>query len=254
MDLKNKTIIITGGAGGIGFETVKMLIEQGSFVAVVDNDTKNLDKVRNFALKNDIDKIEFYDVDVSRFEEVERAVNNLFAKRGMIDVLINNAAVLADDLLIKIFSGKLTKLPIENWRKTIETNLSSYFYFTREVVEKMVLKRNKGVIVNVSSISSSGNMGQTSYSASKAAVNALTVSWAQELGMFGIRVAGISPGMTDTQMPKDAMTEITLDSWIKKTPLNRMIDPKEISHGIMFILENDMFNGRMLRIDGGLRM
>ena len=115
----------------------------------------------------------------------------------------------------------------------------------------MVLKRTSGVIVNVSSVSAAGNMGQTSYAASKAAINALTVSWAQELSLFGIRTAGVAPGMTDTQMPKESMTEKQLEQWIKKTA-QRMGQTEEIAQGIIFALENDFFCGRTLQIDGGL--
>ena len=102
-------------------------------------------------------------------------------------------------------------------------------------------------------MSSVGNSGQTSYAASKAAVNSLTVTWAQELAMFGIRVAGLSPGMTNTElarsMPKDLLNEL-----IRNTPLRRMATPEEMAHGMIFILENDFFCGRMLEIDGGFRM
>ena len=124
----------------------------------------------------------------------------------------------------------------------------------REVAEKMLLRRTEGVIVNVSSISSSGNAGQTSYSASKAAVDALTVTWAQELANLKIRVAGVAPGMTDTQMPQNSMKASVLEDWINTTPMNRMAHSSEIADGVLFVLKNDFVCGRVIQIDGGLRM
>ena len=132
------------------------------------------------------------------------------------------------------------KQMVYDWQKTIDTNLSSYFFFAREVAEKMLLRRTEGVIVNVSSISSSGNAGQTSYSASKAAVDALTVTWAQELANLKIRVAGVAPGMTDTQMPQDSMNASTLKEWINKTPMGRMAHSSEIADGVLFVLEKTL--------------
>ena len=132
--------------------------------------------------------------------------------------------------------------------------MDSYFFVTREVVEKMAKNFTHGVIVNVSSISAAGNKGQTAYAASKGAINALTVTWAQELGPLGIRVAGLAPGIVDTDMPKKSLSKNLLKTIINKTPTKRMATPKEIAHGIIFIIENDFFCGRTLELDGGLRM
>ena len=118
----------------------------------------------------------------------------------------------------------------------------------------MVSSRTKGVILNVSSISASGNSGQTGYAAAKAAVNSLTVTWAQELSLFGIRVAGLAPGMTDTDMPRKSMNDDMIKNWTMKTPLRRMASPEEIAQAIVFVLKNDFFCGRTLELDGGLRM
>jgi 3-oxoacyl-[acyl-carrier protein] reductase len=106
----------------------------------------------------------------------------------------------------------------------------------------------------VSSISSAGNLGQTAYAAAKAGMDALTVTWSLELAYFGIRVAGIAPGIVDTSMPRNSMNDKLLLSWINKTPMQRMGYPDEIAGAILFILDNDFFGGRVLEIDGGLRM
>lgn len=254
MDLKGKYIIVTGGAGGIGSTTVKILLESGAIVSVVDKDKKKLRNIKKFIKNDQKERAFFYEIDIGDFGQVEGTVNDFFDKCGTIDGLINNAAILNDAPLISVYQSKLKKYSLENWHETLSSNLNGYFYFTREVVEKMLLKRTKGVIVNISSISASGNSGQTSYAASKAAINALTITWAQELSMFGIRVAGLAPGMTDTSMPKKSMTEQQLKTWIDRIPLKRMATPEEIAEGILFILQNDYFCGRILEIDGGLRM
>jgi len=254
MNLKGKKIIVTGGAGGIGSELTRLLLDQGSVVAVIDNDSEKIQKLKKSIPEEKSKSIEIYNVDVSKFKEVKVTVEKFYKKHGRIDALVNNAAILLDGLLLNLSGGKIEKLPIKIWNDTIATNLSGYFYSTREVVEKMALERTKGVIVNVSSISSIGNLGQTSYSASKAAVNALTVTWSQELSNFGIRVAGVSPGMTDTSMPRKSMSDSILKKWVMQTPMKRMALPSEIASTILFVLENDFICGRNIEVDGGLRM
>lgn len=254
MELVNKNIIVTGGAGGIGSALVKELLLRGNTVCVIDNNKEAINKLEEQLSRKEKERLKINSVDASSFEEVESAVDDFYDEVGEIHVLVNNAAILDDGLLINVSRKGIEKYPLENWNRTIGTNLSGYFYFSREVAEKMIAKRTKGVIVNVSSISSGGNLGQTSYAAAKSAVNALTVTWAQELALYGIRVAGLSPGMTDTDMPRKAMKDSMLDDWISKTPLRRMGKPEELAKGIIFILENDFVNGRTLEIDGGLRM
>ena len=247
-------IIITGGAGGIGSATVMSLVNKNVNLAVIDNDSKKIKDLKNLLSRKDIKKVTHYKCDISDYKSVKSIIDKINNKFDSIDVLINCAAILNDAPLISIYEGKLKKMSLNSWRKTISTNLDSYFYCTREVVEKMVFKRTRGLIINISSISSNGNLGQSSYAASKAAINALTVTWAQELSAFGIRVAGLSPGMTDTSMPKNSMKKAQLDNWINKTPLKRMANASEIANGINFIIDNDYFCGRTLELDGGLRM
>lgn len=254
MELKNRSVIVTGGAGGIGGALALALVARNCIVAVFDRDAERIQALRSSIPRGREGAVYFYHVDVGDCVAVERSVQDFFEHRGTLDALVNSAAVLADGCLLSIHDGRLRKYSIEAWQETLNTNLSGVFYCTREVVERMIRKRTNGVIVNVSSISSSGNLGQTSYAASKGALNALTVTWAQELAMYGIRVAGVSPGMTDTPMPHSAMDSSLLRRWIEKTPLKRMATPMEIAHGIIFILENDFFCGRLLELDGGLRM
>jgi 3-oxoacyl-[acyl-carrier protein] reductase len=169
-------------------------------------------------------------------------------------VLVNNAGIIHSEPLVNILSRTDTKHSLENWRKTIDINLNAVFYVTSHVVEKMVKSRSKGVIINISSISSYGNMGQSAYSASKAALNALTVTWSKELGMFGIRCVAIAPGFIDTPSTQAALSEVKIKSYKNATPLGRFGKTEELLHAVIFIIENDFYNGTILNLDGGLKI
>lgn len=253
MEIDGTNIIITGAGGGIGTSVVKELLKKRTLIAAVDMDKNKLDALRDDC-NSMAGKLICYCGDCGDPEFAKKTINDFFKISGKIDVLINNASILKDGPLVSIFKGKIIKFSLDNWDKTISSNLNSVFYFSREAAEKMVIKRTRGVIINVSSISASGNNGQTAYAAAKAGVNALTVTWASELALFGIRVAGIAPGMTETDMPKNAMPEKIVLEWSKKTPIRRMGLPEEIADGILFILDNEFFCGRVLELDGGLRM
>jgi len=138
------------------------------------------------------------------------------------------------------------------WNKVLASDLSSVFYMTSCIVDKMITTRTRGVIVNISSISASGNAGQSAYSAAKAGVNALTAVWAKELSPMGIRVLAIAPGFTETDSTKEAVAETTLRETIKRVPLRRLGRPDEIAEGVLSAIRNDFFNGKVMELDGGL--
>jgi 3-oxoacyl-[acyl-carrier protein] reductase len=254
MDLLGKHILVTGGAGGIGRATVRLLLREGAAaIGVVDRDKPSLEAFLLELTASERDKVVPYPNDVGRFEEVEGVVNDFAERCATIDGLVNNAAVLKDGLLVSLL-GELKKYPLDNWSDTIASNLTGTFFCTREVAAKMIIKRTCGVIINVSSVSAAGNVGQTSYAASKGAINALTVSWSQELALFGIRVAGVAPGLTDTAMPRESMREKLLAQWIARTPMRRMGTPEEIAQAICFVFTNDFFCGRTMEMDGGFRL
>jgi len=249
MEIEKKIVIVTGGAGGIGKTLVHQLISDGAHLGIFDMDQKALEK-----LADDYPDLYCKICDLSKAHEVESAVDDFFEKFGRIDILINNAAIIHNEMLVGFGPSGMLLHEIDSWDNVISTNLSSIFYITRHVVQKMLMNRTKGVVVNVSSIAASGNVGQSAYSAAKAGVRALTVTWANELGTMGIRVAGIAPGYTETETTMKSMTDAVIRDWVKKTPLKRMAITQEIVDGILFIIRNDYYNGRTLEIDGGLRM
>jgi 3-oxoacyl-[acyl-carrier protein] reductase len=249
MNLKDKNVIVTGGSNGIGKCLVEKLVNEGAIVGVFDIDIDGINKLRE-----DNPVIYCRVCDVSKSEQVKESVEDFYNEFDRIDVLVNNAALIYNSPLISFAKGGVKKHDIDMWDKVIATDLSSVFYMTVNVVEKMLLNRTKGVIVNVSSICASGNAGQSVYSAAKAGVNALTVTCAKELSFLGIRVAGIAPGFTETDTTIQSMGKNVLKDWIRKVPLRRLGDPREIADGIIFIIKNDFFNGKILELDGGLRI
>ena len=247
--IENKNIIVTGGASGIGKEIVKELSKRKARVGVFDISEEMLQ-----TLRKEFPEIYFKKCDVSNSVQVKESVNNFFAKFNKIDVLINNAALIYNSPIISFNKEGFKIHDMEMWDKVISTDLSSVFYVSTYVIEKMVLKRTKGLIINISSICSVGNAGQPGYSAAKSGVNALTTTMAKELGAFGIRVAGIAPGYVDTETTIKSVSESILKDLKSKTPLRRLGKPEEIVDSVIYIIKNNFFNGRILEVDGGLRL
>ena len=136
----------------------------------------------------------------------------------------------------------------------ISVNLKGTYLVSSRIGHAMVRKRKKGVIVNFSSISAQGNLGQTAYSASKAAVEAMTVTWSKELGPLGVRCNAIAPGFIDTPGARSALHAEQMDRWKELTPLKRLGEIDEVISVVMLIIENDFLNGSVLEVHGGLRI
>ncbi|MBT4731470.1 SDR family NAD(P)-dependent oxidoreductase [Candidatus Woesearchaeota archaeon] len=247
MNLEGKKVIVTGGVKGIGNNLVWKIIDEGASVGVFDVDVEGLK-----FLEKEIPNIYCIECDVTDYKSTETAVDKFYNNFGKIDILVNNAGILYSAPLIGIKDSGMKKHDVDMWNKVISTDLSSVFFMSVNVVEKMILKRTKGVIVNISSVSASGNAGQSAYSAAKAGVNALTATWAKELGGWGIRVVGVAPGYSDTESAHKAMSEDTLREVISEVPLRRLGKVEEIVDGIISVIKNDFFNGKVFELDGGL--
>jgi 3-oxoacyl-[acyl-carrier protein] reductase len=247
VEIAGKRVVITGGGRGMGKKFAVDLQQQGAQPYVIDVVQENLD-----ALKNETG-IPGRVMDVTSEKDVEAFFDAYTKEYGAPDVLINNAGITSDALFIRQKGEEITKFPFSNWEKVLNVNLTGVFLCAREAAFHMVKAGVKGVIINISSISRAGNLGQTNYSATKAAVDAMTVTWAKELSRYGIRVAAIAPGYINTEMVAKIRQEV-LDKIIQNIPVGRLGEMDEISRAAQFIIGNDFFTGRVLEVDGGMRI
>ncbi|MEQ3514247.1 SDR family oxidoreductase [Pseudoalteromonas sp. BZB3] len=253
MDIKNKTVVITGGAQGLGFAMATQMAELGANLALIDMQDEVLAEAKAELVKLDV-KVETYVANVSVEADVETVFNNIVGDFGAVHVLINNAGILRDGLLLKAKDGVVTaKMELSQFQSVIDVNLTGVFLCGREAAAKMVESGEGGVIVNMSSVARAGNMGQTNYAAAKAGVVAMTTTWAKELGRFGIRVGAIAPGVISTKMT-DAMKPEAKERLVKMKPVGRLGEAEEIAHTAKYIIENDFFTGRVVEVDGGIRL
>lgn len=250
MEAKNAHIIITGAGAGFGKSMTQHFLSNGATVHAIDMNQESLT-----SLKSECDgNLETYQCDVSNLEEVESTLASVFENDIAVNVLINNAGIMKNAPLINFLKRPDGRHDVELWNQVIHVNQNSVFYMTRTVVNHMIKKRNKGVLIHVSSIAASGNIGQTAYSASKAAVQAMSKVWSKELGAFGIRSVCIAPGFMNTVGGHDALEEKMLANWISKTPLKRTGEINEVVKATQFCIENDFFNGEVLKVNGGLTL
>ena len=252
MQLKDKVIIITGGCQGLGRAMAEYLAARGARLALVDLNPEKLELAITACQAHGVEA-RAYLCNVADEEQVTQTVAQIADDFGAINGLINNAGILRDGLLLKVKDGVMTKMSLAQWQAVIDVNLTGVFLCTREVAAKMIELNQQGAIINISSISRAGNVGQTNYSAAKAGVAAATVTWAKELARYGIRVAGIAPGFIETEMTLGMKPE-ALEKMTAGIPLKRMGKVEEIAHSAAYIFENDYYTGRILELDGGLRI
>ena len=252
MEIKGKVAVITGGARGIGRQFALDLAKKGANVIICDVSDENLDDARKFFKENNL-QVDFYNMNVTDEKDVEKTFEKIAQKYNGIDIVVNNAGIVKDHLLVKKSEQGFEKFPLEDWNKVIAVNLTGVFLSAREAAYQMIKYDKKGVIISMSSISREGNIGQTNYTATKAGVSAMTVTWAKELSKYGIRVAAIAPGYIDTELtaPIPEKVKEKLKSMI---PLKRFGTKEEISKTLIFIIENDYITGRTIEVDGGLRI
>jgi 3-oxoacyl-[acyl-carrier protein] reductase len=234
LNLKNKVVIVTGGAAGIGRATVEAFEREGATVIVWD----------------------LPEVNVTSTEAVERATADAIAKHGRIDVLVNNAGIVRDAQLVKWKDGEVVStMDDATFDAVINVNLKGVFLCTRAVTPHMI-KNGSGVVLNASSIVGLyGNFGQTNYAATKAGVISFTKTWARELGKFNIRVNCVAPGFISTEMVK-AMPQKVLDVMAAKTPLAKLGEPLDIANAYVWLASDaaKFVHGAVLSVDGGLVM
>jgi 3-oxoacyl-[acyl-carrier protein] reductase len=250
MELADKTAVITGGGRGIGHALAARLGGGGARIALIDVNPKDLEASRT-ALEAAGIVARSYRADVSQEEQVEASLDAIVRDFGSLDILVNNAAILRDALLVKVKEGQIVgKMSLADWKAVLDVNLTGVFLCGREAAQRMIQRGKGGVIVSISSISRHGNAGQSNYSAAKAGVVALTATWAKELARYGIRTGAIAPGGTRTEI-LSAMRPEMLQKLVERVPLQRLGEPREIADAAAFIVGNDFFTGRCIDLDGG---
>lgn len=250
MRLQDKVALITGGAAGIGKATALRFAEEGAKVLICD-----IDKSAGEAAAKEIGQgVRFYRVDVTDRKGVQTWVDAVADEYRHIDVLVNNAGVLRDNLLVKVKDGQLVKqMPESDFDMVVLVNLKGVFNCTQAVAPYMI-RQGSGVILNATSVVGlDGNFGQTNYVATKAGVIGMTKVWARELGRYNIRVNAVAPGFTLTEMVKQMPQQI-LDGMVARTPLGRMGEPEDIASAYLFLAsqEASFISGVTLRVDGGI--
>jgi len=253
MQIADSIVAITGAGRGLGRAMAEYLAGRGARLALIDLNEEDLLASVEACEKRGAEA-RSYVINVAVEDEVDSGFARIAGDFGGLQVLVNNAGIMRDGLLLKFKDGKVTdRMSLAQWQSVIDVNLTGVFLCGRAAAGIMAEGGKGGVIVNISSLSRAGNVGQTNYSASKAGVAAMTVTWARELARYGIRTAAIAPGFINTDMVAQMRPEI-LESLVKQVPLRRLGEQEEIASTVAFILENDFVSGRVIDIDGGARI
>ena len=255
MQIQGSKVLVTGGASGMGRHFVLELAKAGADVAFCDLNADGIKTVEAEAAGLP-GKVAGFEANVADEESVIALINNAHEAMGGLDVLVNNAGIFRDGLLVKKDreTGEIKKMSLRKWQSVIDVDLTGPFLTTREFAAKAIESDTKAsVVVNISSIARHGNRGQSNYSAAKAGLIADTRVWAVELARHGIRTGAVAPGFVDTPilegMPPEVLTQM-----LKPVPLRRVAKPQEIYLAVKFIIECDYFTGRCIDVDGGLTL
>ena len=242
-DIKNKNIIVTGATGGIGNSIVKKLYEHGANILASGTKVDKLEK-----LKSNFKDIKILRFDISDSDKVEKFIDDATNELGgNLSCLINNAGITKDNLAIR--------MNLNEWNNVINLNLTSTFLCSKFGIKKM-LKNKSGKIINITSVvGHTGNLGQSNYTASKAAIVAMSKSLAIEYAKKNININCISPGFIETAMT-DKIDEKFKDLIISKIPSARLGQPEDIANAVLFLASNqsDYINGETLHVNGGMYM
>jgi NAD(P)-dependent dehydrogenase (short-subunit alcohol dehydrogenase family) len=251
MEINQAAAIISGGASGMGAATAKKLSQLGAKVAIFD---LNLDAAKKLAA--DINGIAIA-CDVSNAESVAAAVAQANSQHGIARICINCAGIVKAKRMV----GKEGPMPLDEFRQVIEINLIGTFNLMRIASAAMMTlppmgeSGERGVIINTASVAAfEGQIGQTAYSASKGGVVSLTLPAARELAQFGIRVNTIAPGLVDTPMFEKLSPEARASLAATVPFPHRLARPEEFAKLAAHIIDNEMINGEVIRLDGALRM
>jgi len=242
-NLENKNIIVTGASGGIGNSIVKKLNKAGANILASGTRMEKLEE-----LKKNFENIKILKFDISQSDKIAEFIENATNELGgSLDGLVNNAGITQDNLAIR--------MSLEEWQKVININLTSTFLMSKFAIKKM-LKNKSGKIVNITSVvGHTGNLGQANYTASKAAIVAMSKSLAIEYAKKNININCISPGFIKTAMT-DNIDEKFKEVIVSKIPSARLGEPDDIANAVLFLSsdQSDYINGETIHVNGGMYM
>jgi 3-oxoacyl-[acyl-carrier protein] reductase len=245
--LQDKVVLITGASRGIGKSIAEECVKHGAKVAFTYLSSEEKAKALEAELTKNGGEVKGFKSDAAKFDDAQKLVDDVVAAFGTIDVLVNNAGITRDNLLMRMTE--------EQWDEVINTNLKSAFNLTK-AVQRPMLKAKSGSIINVSSVVGvSGNAGQSNYAASKAGLIGFTKSIAQELGSRNIRANAIAPGFIETEMT-DVLDPKVVEQWRASIPLKRGGKPEDVANLVVF-LGSDMstyVTGQTINVCGGMLM
>lgn len=244
---KDQVAIVTGGNAGIGKAIALQFARAGARVIIFGTNAEKGAEVVAELSQEPCPTPEFYKVDVSKTQEVDEAVKDILAKHHKIDIVVNNAGITRDQLLMKMSE--------EDWDQVMAINVKSCYNLCRAVTRPM-MKARRGKIVNIGSVVGiTGNQGQVNYAASKAAMIGLTKSLAKELASRNIYVNCVAPGFIDTKMTEQ-LTPAQKEAILSQVPLKRLGHVDEVAHAVLFLAgpSSDYITGQVLTVDGGMVM
>lgn len=248
MSLKDKVILVTGGSQGIGADIVEELYKEGAFVYYTGRSEEKLKIIlEKLKMYKDNGNIKYFVCDVTDSKAVEQVVSEILKERGRIDVLVNNAGITMDNILLRMKE--------DEWDGVINTNLKGVFIVTKAVLKPMI-KQKYGKIINISSVvASMGNAGQANYCASKAGIEGFTRAIAREVASRNITVNAIAPGYISTPMT-ERLPEDVKKSMLAMIPLGRFGECKDIASVVKFLADDsaNYITGQVIHVNGGMYM
>ena len=243
LDLTGKVALVTGASRGIGAAIARRLAAQGATVVAAARGTNAASNVADIVLKGG--KAEAASLDVTDPVAVESVVKDSLAKHGHIDILINNAGITRDQLLMR--------MKRDDWDAVIATNLTAAFICSQAVLRPMIKQRGGRIIAISSVVGQMGNAGQVNYAASKAGLIGMAKALAREVASRGITVNVVAPGMIDTDMTK-ALAGATSESWALQIPLGRLGTPEDVANIVCFLASDEAayITGQVIAVNGGM--
>lgn len=247
MNFNGKIVIVTGGSQGIGSAIVTEFCKAGATVYFTG---RNEDKMKQFCdelNKTGEYKLGYFVCDVKDAKKVEEVVDTVYKKEGRIDVLVNNAGITKDNLILRMKE--------EEWNDVLDTNLKGAFYFTKSVL-KFMIRQKSGRVISVSSVvGAMGNPGQSNYCASKAGIEGFTRAVAREVASRNITVNAVAPGYIETPMT-EVLSEDVKKGLLSIVPLNRLGKPEDVANCVLFLASNyaSYITGQVIQVNGGMYM